>query len=84
MSASGASAGVKCGTVGWIKEICIDSAKDIAREMLAALNVEGSGFCVLFYFSVSENKYPWGFLLVMKLLVGYLIYRYALKYIYEE
>ncbi|OCU28510.1 hypothetical protein A6D87_01455 [Klebsiella quasipneumoniae] len=52
--------------------------------MLAALNVEGSGFCVLFYFSVSENKYPWGCLLVMKLLVGYLIYRYALKYIYDE
>ncbi|BDO02416.1 hypothetical protein KAM622c_20030 [Klebsiella quasipneumoniae subsp. quasipneumoniae] len=42
--------------------------------MLAALNVEGSGFCVLFYFSVSENKYPWGFLLVMKPVNLVLIY----------
>ncbi|HCU0529165.1 TPA: hypothetical protein OUJ28_004448 [Klebsiella quasipneumoniae] len=33
----------------------MDSAKDSAREMLAALNAEGSGFCVLFYFSVSEK-----------------------------
>ena len=61
----------------------MDSAKDCGREMLAAINVEGSGFWLLF-FSVSEYKYPWGYLLVTKLLVGYLIYRYAHKYIYDE
>jgi hypothetical protein len=33
---------------GWIKEISMDSAKDSAREMLAAINVEGSGFWLLF------------------------------------
>ncbi|KAB7963468.1 hypothetical protein GCK99_18410 [Klebsiella pneumoniae] len=37
-----------------------------------------------FYFSVSEYKYPWGYLLVTKLLVGYLIYRFAYAYIYDE
>ena len=58
----------------------MDSAKDSGREMLAAINVEGC----FFYFSVSEYKYPWGYLLVTKLLVGYLIYRYAHKYIYDE
>ncbi len=42
----------------------MDSAKDSGREMLAAINVEGSGFWLLFYFSVSEYKYPWGYLLV--------------------
>ncbi len=62
----------------------MDSAKDSGREMLAAINVEGSGFWLLFYFSVCEYKYPWGYLLVTKLLVGYLIYRYAHKYIYDE
>lgn len=36
----------------------MDSAKDSGREMLAAINVEGSGFWLLFYFSVSEYKYP--------------------------
>ncbi len=35
------------------------SAKDSGREMLAAINVEGSGFRLLFYFSVSEYKYLW-------------------------
>lgn len=35
---------------GWIKEISMDSAKDSAREMLAAINVEGSGFWLLFLF----------------------------------
>ncbi len=48
----------------------MDSAKDSAREVLAAINVEGSGFWLLFYFSVSEYKYLRGFLLVMKFLVG--------------
>lgn len=38
----------------------MDSAKDSGREMLAAINVEGSGFWLLFYFSVCEYKYPWG------------------------
>ncbi|ANK49736.1 hypothetical protein WM92_06245 [Klebsiella pneumoniae] len=52
--------------------------------MLAAINVEGSVSGCFFYFSVSEYKYPWGYLLVTKLLVGYLIYRYAHKYIYDE
>ena len=33
-----------------IKALSIDSAKDIAREMLAAINVEGSGFWLLFLF----------------------------------
>lgn len=45
----------------------MDSAKDSGREMLAAINVEGSGFWLLFYFSVSEYKYPQGYLLVTKL-----------------
>jgi hypothetical protein len=35
---------------GWIKEIIMDSAKDSGREMLAAINVEGSGFWLLFLF----------------------------------
>jgi hypothetical protein len=35
---------------GWIKEIIMDSAKDCGREMLAAINVEGSGFWLLFLF----------------------------------
>lgn len=62
----------------------MDSAKDSAGEMRVAINVEGYSFRLLFYFSVSEYKYPWGCLLVTKLLVGYLIYRYAHKYIYDE
>ena len=37
-----------------------------------------------FFFSTNEYKYLWGFLLVMKFLVGYLRYRYAHKYIYDE
>ena len=46
---SGASAGMKRRKEG-IKALSIDSAKDIAREMLAAINVEGSGFWLLFLF----------------------------------
>ncbi|AXS17799.1 hypothetical protein FD799_09745 [Klebsiella pneumoniae] len=84
MSAKRSLCGDEARERGWIKEISMDSAKDSAREMLAAINVEGSGFWLLFYFSVSEYKYPWGYLLVTKLLVGYLIYRYAHKYIYDE
>ncbi|MGL3817003.1 hypothetical protein [Klebsiella pneumoniae] len=33
----------------------MDSAKDSAREILAAINVEGSGFWLLFLFSQSVN-----------------------------
>lgn len=47
---SGASAGIKRRKGGWIKEISMDSAKDSGREMLAAINVEGSGFWLLFLF----------------------------------
>ena len=61
----------------------MDSAKDSGREMLAAINVEGSGFWLLFI-SQSVNINIPGYLLVTKLPVGYLIYRYAHKYIYDE
>lgn len=61
----------------------MDSAKDSGREMLAAINVEGSGFWLLFYFSVSEYKYP-RVAFSYETPVGYLIYRYAHKYIYDE
>ncbi len=57
---SGASARDEARERGWIKEIIMDSAKDSGREMLAAINVEGSGFWLLFYFAVSEYKYPPG------------------------
>ncbi len=60
------------------------SAKDSGREMLAAINLKVPVSGCFFYFSVSEYKYLWGFLLVMKFLVGYLRYRYAHKYIYDE
>ncbi len=50
----------------------MDSAKD-SGEMLAAINVEGSGFWLLFYFSVSEYKYTGLPFWITKLLVGYLI-----------
>ncbi len=62
---SGASAGLSAGK-GWIKEISMDSAKDSGREMLAAINVEGSGFWLLFI-SQSVNINIPGYLLVTKL-----------------
>ena len=34
----------------------MDSAKDSAREMLAAINVEGSGFWLLFLFLSQQNQ----------------------------
>ncbi|STT73395.1 Uncharacterised protein [Klebsiella pneumoniae] len=33
----------------------MDSAKDSGREMLAAINVEGSGFLAAFFISQSVN-----------------------------
>ncbi|PJX42286.1 MULTISPECIES: hypothetical protein [Klebsiella] len=47
---SEASAGMKGGKGGWIKEISMDSAKDSTREMLATINGEGSGLLLLFLF----------------------------------
>ncbi|CDL46183.1 hypothetical protein [Klebsiella pneumoniae ISC21] len=37
-----------------------------------------------FFFSVNEYKILWGLLSVMEFLVGYLIYRFAYAYIYDE
>ena len=37
-----------------------------------------------FFFSVNEYKCLWGLLSVMGFLVGYLIYRFAYAYIYDE
>ncbi len=62
----------------------MDSAKDSGREMLAAINVEGSGFWLLFISQSVNINIPRGYLLVTKLRWGYLIYRYAHKYIYDE
>lgn len=42
-----------------------------------------AGWLVLF-FSVNEYKFLWGLLLVVEFLVGYLIYRFAYAYIYDE
>ena len=61
----------------------MDSAKDSAREMLAAINVEGSGFWLLFI-SQSVNINILGLPFSYETPVGYLIYRYAHKYIYDE
>ena len=37
-----------------------------------------------FFFSVNEYKFLWGLLSVVEFLVGYLIYRFAYAYIYDE
>ena len=37
-----------------------------------------------FFFSVNEYKFLWGLLSVVEFLVGYLIYRFAYSYIYDE
>ena len=53
----------------------------------AGMGLGASGIALsgcFFYFSVCEYKYPWGYLLVTKLLVGYLIYRFSYAYIYDE
>ena len=44
---AGGLCGLKLRKEGWIKENSMDSAKDSAK-MLAAINVEGSGFWLLF------------------------------------
>lgn len=36
------------------------------------------------FFSVNEYKFLWGLLSVVEFLVGYLIYRFAYAYIYDE
>ncbi len=63
----------------------MDSAKDSGREMLAAINVEGSGFWLLFISQSVNINIPRGYLFSYETpSVGYLIYRYAHKYIYDE
>lgn len=50
---------------------------------LGASGIALAGWLVLF-FSVNEYKFLWGLLSVVEFLVGYLIYRFAYAYIYDE
>jgi hypothetical protein len=37
-----------------------------------------------FLFSINEYKYLWGLLSVVEFFVGYLMYRFAYTYVYDE
>ena len=53
----------------------------------AGMGLGASGIALagwFFFFSVNEYKFLWGLLSVVEFLVGYLIYRFAYAYIYDE
>lgn len=49
------------------------------------LGVSGIAFTIWFFFlSSSESRYIWGMLSIAEFFAGYLIYRFAYTYVYDE
>ncbi|KGT95654.1 membrane protein [Erwinia typographi] len=49
------------------------------------LGASAIAFIIWFlFFSVDEYKYFWAFLAILQFFVGYLMYRFAYSYIYDE
>ncbi|MDP0388558.1 hypothetical protein, partial [Klebsiella pneumoniae] len=70
-----------------IREILISESAWEEMTCLFAPSLGASGIALagwFFFFSVNEYKFLWGLLSVVGFLVGYLIYRFAYAYIYDE
>ncbi|KIF88542.1 membrane protein [Enterobacter ludwigii] len=49
------------------------------------LGVSGIAFTIWFFFlSSSESRYIWGMFSIAEFFAGYLIYRFAYTYVYDE
>lgn len=57
----------------------------LIRGVGMGLGVSGIAFTIWFFFlSSSDLKYLWGLVSISEFFVGYFIYRFAYKYIYDE
>lgn len=67
------------------KRILLIILARIIRGAGMGLGSSGIALAVWFlFFSADEYKYFWGFISVVEFLVGYLIYRFAYSYVYDE
>lgn len=57
----------------------------LIRGIGVGLGVSGIAFAIWFFFlSSNESRYLWGVFAIAEFFVGYLIYRFAYTYVYDE
>lgn len=68
-----------------IKKFLLIILSRTVRGAGMGFGVSGIAFAIwFFFFSRDEYKYLWGLLAIVIFFVGYLIYRFAYSYIYDE
>ncbi len=68
-----------------IKIIFLIMISRLVRGIGMGLGTSAIAFIIwFFFFSVDEYKYFWAFLAILQFFVGYLMYRFAYSYIYDE
>ncbi|WP_404684860.1 hypothetical protein [Raoultella terrigena] len=68
-----------------IKIIFLVILSRLIRGVGMGLGVSGIAFTIWFFFlSSSESRYIWGMFSIAEFFAGYLIYRFAYTYVYDE
>jgi len=68
-----------------IKVILLAILSRLIRGAGMGLGVSGIAFTIWFFFlSSSESRYIWGMFSIAEFFAGYLIYRFAYAYVYDE
>ncbi|EOV3155003.1 MULTISPECIES: hypothetical protein [Enterobacter cloacae complex] len=68
-----------------IKVILLAILSRLIRGAGMGLGVSGIAFTIWFFFlSSSESRYIWGMFSIAEFFAGYLIYRFAYTYVYDE
>lgn len=68
-----------------IKVILLVILSRLIRGAGMGLGVSGIAFTIWFFFlSSSESRFIWGMFSITEFFAGYLIYRFAYTYVYDE
>ncbi|NIY49907.1 hypothetical protein [Cedecea colo] len=68
-----------------IKVVFLVILSRLIRGAGMGLGVSGIAFTIWFFFlSSSESRYFWGMFSIAEFFAGYLIYRFAYTYVYDE
>lgn len=68
-----------------IKVVFLAILSRLIRGAGMGLGVSGVVFTIWFFFlSSGESRYIWGMFSIAEFFAGYLIYRFACKYVYDE
>lgn len=67
------------------RKVMLSFISRLIQGLGAGLFISGSGFSIwFFFFSMSQWRIEWGILSLLEMVVGYMLYSFAIKRIFDD